>query len=461
MELNLNSITCSDAMTFLRSLPDESVHCVVTSPPYWGLRDYGTGEWQGGDPDCEHKVGGQVADSKWEGAITTGVRPGVDASTCRKCGAERIDQQIGLEPTIQDHIDALVTLFREVRRVLRKDGTLFLNYGDCYASSVNGRSAADTKATGNDDRTFRDKPFSTVGGTLKPKDLCMLPHRVAIALQDDGWWVRADIVWAKPNPMPESARDRPTRSHEYIFLLAKSRHYWYDDVAVSEPAKYANDPRGSRADRRRGVVSNSMHGKGTGERRNKRDVWSVNTVGFKGAHFATFPPKLIEPCILAGCPDKVCATCGKPWKRLVERTFVPQPDVSIERGVKGASGQKPMDETSGWDGVPRGTTRVETVGWAPACKHEGEPVPGVVLDMFAGAGTVGLVAKRLGRSYLLNDLSPAYVAMAQERIANDAPKSVKPKKRKNPKHRTPELEPWPQLELPFVMEVAHEHVQKV
>lgn len=198
-------ILIGDVFARLADLPDESVHMCVTSPPYWGLRDYG------------------------------------------------VDGQIGMEPTLSEHLAVMVDVFREVRRVLRNDGTCWLNYGDCYATAPNGRSAADTKATGNDDRTFRDKPFSTVGpiqersnggegqhfdrrgGVLKPKDLCMVPNRLAIALQDDGWWVRSEIIWAKPNPMPESVTDRPATAHEKMWLLTKSARYWYDAEAVGLP----------------------------------------------------------------------------------------------------------------------------------------------------------------------------------------------------------------------------------
>lgn len=216
-----------DCRDMLRTLPDGSVHCCISSPPYWGLRDYGTGTWEGGDPLCDHIKDGrhqsQGANSQRQRRSNADAQRNETFLTlCGKCGARRVDRQLGLEPDYRDHIAAMVEVFREVRRVLRPDGTLWLNYGDCYASSVNGRSAADTEAVGNDDRTFRDKPFSTVQGVLKPKDLVMMPARIAIALQEDGWWLRSDIIWSKPNPMPESITDRPATSHEHVFLFAKS-----------------------------------------------------------------------------------------------------------------------------------------------------------------------------------------------------------------------------------------------
>lgn len=357
-----------DCRAVLATLPDESVHCVVTSPPYWGLRDYG------------------------------------------------VDGQLGMERTLGEHVETMADVFRDVRRVLRKDGTLWLNYGDSYATAPNGRSAADVKALGKDDRTFRDKPFSTIGpiydpnggqvpdnknpkaragatdnkgnkgsdfggriragGVLKPKDLCGIPWRVAFALQADGWYLRQDIIWSKPNPMPESVTDRCTKAHEYIFMLTKSARYHYDAAAIAEEASraewaYETATTPGNKDRKDGGCTQRKTDKQRGHsrrhagfndrwdamekaeqcsgKRNKRSVWNVATAPFSEAHFATFPPALIEPCILAGCP-------------------------------KG----------------------------------------GTVLDPFGGAGTTGLVADRLERNAILIELNPEYAAMAERRISKDA-----------------------------------------
>lgn len=242
-------------------LADESVQCVVTSPPYYGLRDYG------------------------------------------------VDGQIGIEQTPDGYVRKLVDVFREVKRVLRDDGSLWLNLGDSYSGSGKGRNA---DGTAGGSGVINKANMGTQVGTLyktndvdglKPKDLIGIPWRVAFALQADGWYLRQDIIWAKPNPMPESVKDRCTKSHEYIFLLTKNARYYYDSDAIKEPSKYAGDDRGSRTDSRRTVpLANSMNGK-TGEFRNKRDVWTVTTKPYKGAHYATFPPDLITPCILAGCPE--------------------------------------------------------------------------------------------------------------------------------------------------------------
>ncbi|MET3601830.1 DNA-methyltransferase [Martelella mangrovi] len=386
-----------DCIEMMNRMEPDSVDCVVTSPPYWGLRDYG------------------------------------------------VDGQIGLEPTLAEHLEVMVAVFEAVRRVLKPTGTLWLNYGDCYATAPNGRSAADTKLAASDDRTFRDKPFSTVGGTLKPKDLCMIPNRLAIALQEAGWWVRSEIVWGKSNPMPDSSGAyRPATAHEKIFMLTKTgdgdvwrardtgeisffpdlsemcalvtdaarlgprwsrigAYYDAGAVRVSGAAGMTGGAHGRHslgenipAKQRRAKVKmpdgwdtgegghGSRHRRGReqgkvlevtprhqnhinhinhtgldelgrGEGRYLRNyepaqltVWHMATQAFKEAHFATFPPELAERCILAGCP-------------------------------KG----------------------------------------GLVLDPFGGAGTTALVALRHGRKADLIELNPEYAAIAQRRIEAD------------------------------------------
>ena len=290
-----------DCREVLRQLPDESINCCVTSPPYWGLRDYGTADWEGGDESCEHSIS---MPTKWNDPKrgTQVLRPevanrGGDASTCHLCGATRIDQQIGLEKSPDEFVEEMVSVFREVRRVLREDGTLWLNLGDSYAGNNSRASNGGRAGFG----TPRETVTNRIADGLKPKDLVGIPWRVALALQADGWYLRQDIIWHKPNAMPESVKDRCTKSHEYIFLLSKSSHYYFDSDSIREPAVYAGDNRGARKDSRRGTSMNHMNG-ATGDYKNKRSVWSVPTRPYKGAHFAAFPPDLIEPCILAGSP---------------------------------------------------------------------------------------------------------------------------------------------------------------
>ena len=297
---------------------------VCTSPPYWGLRDYGTGAWVDGDSACDHKAPptGGPNPVRYTPGGSDMFRTANDKSyrdACGKCGAVRVDSQLGLEPVPdcqgwatgqpcgECYICHMVQVYREVRRVLRDDGVCFVNLGDSYASSVNGTSAAQTKANGNDDRTFRDKPFSTVGHGLKPKDMCGIPWRVALALQADGWWLRSDIIWSKSNPMPESVTDRPTKSHEYVFLLAKSARYFWDAEAVKEPTIWANDPRAGNGRHTYDGKRDGTDGQGQEafvsidpSGRNLRTVWSIPTQPYSGAHYATFPEALVERCVLAG-----------------------------------------------------------------------------------------------------------------------------------------------------------------
>lgn len=300
-------ILVGDVRQRLAELADCSVDCVVTSPPYWGLRDYG----QNG--------------------------------------------QIGLEQTPDEYVAEMVAVFREVRRVLKDDGTLWLNLGDSYAGSGKGGNPEGSKWSGfvgnkNREKSAKaSKPIVPEG--LKPKDLVGVPWRVAFALQADGWWLRQDIIWHKPNPMPESVTDRCTKAHEYLFLLTKSAKYYFDHEAIKEDAK---TPPAIRDKHGEGYQADYPNGDrfSAGERvwgadgkRNRRSVWTIPTKPFKGAHFATFPPQLIEPCILAGCPEN-----------------------------------------------------------------------GIVLDPFFGAGTTGLVAQRHNRRWIGCELNPEYAEIARKRI---------------------------------------------
>jgi DNA modification methylase len=343
-----------DCRTVLEAMPADSIHCVVTSPPYWGLRDYGN------------------------------------------------EGQLGLESTPELYVEHMVAVFREVRRVLRKDGTLWLNLGDSYAGSwgaqsrPNGTDIGSTLQGGSPlhARQIAAHPKGTMTGSLKdtpglkPKDLVGIPWRVAFALQADGWYLRSDIIWAKPNPMPESVTDRPTKSHEYLFLLTKSARYWYDAEAVREPALWPDGPNspesiaspfGQGFTRRAGLTGGAYspppgqtphanaRERNVGGRddgftrmpggeaewaengragRNLRSVWTIATQPYPGAHFATFPRKLVEPCVKAGCPTD-----------------------------------------------------------------------GTVLDPFAGSGTTGMVAQALGRKAILIDLNPDYLMQAMARNA--------------------------------------------
>jgi DNA modification methylase len=366
-------ILIGDVRERLKELPDQSVNCCVTSPPYWGLRDYGTASWDGGDPSCDHQTSRSRGDDIKSGdkqGTSNGSRPNTQL-VCQTCNAVRVDSQIGLEQTPEAFIAELVAVFHEVKRVLHDDGTLWLNIGDSYASFRDGKATPDTTRGASlgtlvDKGKASNRKASTFANTsIKHKDLVGIPWMLAFALRADGWYLRQDIIWHKPNPMPESVTDRCTKSHEYIFLLSKSPKYYFDNKAIQEDAKTApgatwqeRKAAGATAgnmivgDGVRNGTQRVVHGKGVTSnltrqdgKRNKRSVWTVTTRPFKGAHFATFPPALIEPCILAGSP----------------------------RG-------------------------------------------GVVLDPFFGAGTTGLVAQRHGRKWIGCELNPEYALIAQTRI---------------------------------------------
>lgn len=307
--MNLDVILQGDCKEVLKTLPDQSINCCVTSPPYYGLRDYGTGKWEGGNPECPHVRTSKKSDSTITGHKNfddmNGVSDAIQKRVCSYCGAIRIDSQIGLEETPDEYVNNLVGVFHEAKRVLKDDGTLWLNLGDSYCGSMSGRIDDNTIKGRN---IGRNRPTEKIEG-LKSKDLIGIPWRVAFALQADGWYLRQDIIWHKPNPMPESVEDRCTKAHEYIFLLSKSSRYYYNHEAIQEKAIHAEDPRAGYGRLHYRGKREGYEGQGQEnfvkivENRNKRSVWSVTTKPFSGAHFATFPEDLIRPCILAGCPE--------------------------------------------------------------------------------------------------------------------------------------------------------------
>ena len=317
--MNTHRIILGDCIAGMKSLGDQSVNTCVTSPPYWGLRDYGHGE------------------------------------------------QIGLEQTPEAYVAKMVDVFREVRRVLRDDGTLWLNLGDSYAGpkgNTRGEGAGGGKERGEAMGFGGAIGKTPVPPGLKPKDLVGIPWRVAFALQADGWYLRQDIIWHKPNPMPESVEDRCTKAHEYIFLLSKKAHYYYDHNAIKEPHKWSHvgEMRKGKDSKNGGSIEAPVKGRGntTGSFRafgeggkNKRSVWTVNAKGYKGAHFAVYPEDLILPCVLAGCPQD-----------------------------------------------------------------------GTVFDPFTGSGTTAVVALKNGRNYIGTELNPEYVKIAEERIREAVPQTL-------------------------------------
>ncbi len=440
-----NKIYQGHVPEILKAMTPESVQCVVTSPPYWGLRDYGLPPmiWDSGHykfPFCTHVWGDEIKGAGKNNDQTAGEKQRTSAGSidrdnrsasqfCQLCGAWR--GSLGLEPTPELYIQHIVEIFREVERVLRKDGTVWLNLGDSYASVGSGSGQNNSeKAEGNSCDSFRDakylnqqNPKTAVSG-LKPKDLCGIPWRVALALQADGWWLRQDIIWSKPNPMPESVTDRCTKSHEYLFLLTKSGKYFFDNDAIREPhetnghirypaqEEYASKGRLTPLGKKPRIFY-SENG------RNKRSVWQIATHPMPDAHFATFPPKLVESCILAGTSEKgCCPECGAPWKRVVEKK------ISLESGRKSLG----LGPKTGGDGLSthgQGATTLhhesesKTTGWRPTCNCGNEICadinndcllnPCTVLDPFFGSGTVGIVAHKHGRNFTGIELSKTYL----------------------------------------------------
>jgi DNA modification methylase len=363
----LDQVHHMDALSLLRLLPDDSIDCCVSSPPYWQLRDYNA--------------------------------PG----------------QIGMEDTLQAFIEALVGLYREVRRVLKPTGTCFVNMGDTY-SADRGYQVADNKHKDVGNSFGRDS--KAIG--LAPKQRCMIPARLAIALQDEGWWVRDEIIWHKLNPMPASYTDRTTYAHEMIYMLTKRPTYWYDQEAIREPARDWGSR--DRSAMRGGTTDPKLkhHGLADGDfaaiGRNARSVWAFATEPSKYDHYAAFPSELPRRCIKAGCPATVCAVCGKPYERQTEIAYTP---ASKSRGKSGngtflqaGAGNK----AGGWNDYPSMDKHVTTLGFAPSCDCHAATKPGVVLDPFMGSGTVALVARQLGRHFIGSDLNAAYVALCRERL---------------------------------------------
>lgn len=469
-----NEVLVGDALERLRDLPAESVHCVVTSPPYWGLRDYGTAQWTGGDPDHDHR--GAISRTSPPGTPKQASSRGandVRSGDC-ECGAVRIDSQIGLETSHEDYLEAMVAIFRELWRVLRSDGTVWLNVGDTYASGNAGQhqgargftDGAKHQAAAVANRIPRTD-FRGAPGGIKPKDLIGIPWSLALRLRADGWYLRRDVIWSKPNPMPESVTDRPTSSHEYLFMLTKAERYFYDGEAVKEPnTSSESDLRKMRQQRERMGGKNKAlidplqkassatnigrkRGVGSPDGRQRRSVWEIATEPNKEEHFAAFPRGLVRLCILASTSERgVCASCGAPWARVIERYQV---EGQQERPPRGVGGRQ-----DGFQGPPDDyQTATRTVGWRPTCGHfddfyralprtrdlerrrrqdvlgswwdRARVRPGLeswpaerslVLDPFFGIGTTGLVALNLQprRDFVGVELNPKYAKIAERRL---------------------------------------------
>ena len=421
------SLLQGDVLQRLRGIPSDAIQCVVTSPPYFGLRSYQIPDvvWDG-DPECDHVWGepgkpfhpGQVEQTKWKSAVGAGAGGNLTTGKfCLKCNAWL--GCLGNEPTLQFYIQHLVDIFEEVKRVLRDDGVLFVNIGDSYASVGGDHS----KYTNNQTNTGAKRVHAIGGGDkgvrrtpkgLKPKDLMLIPERLAIALQEAGWYVRSRIAWTKGSVLPESCKDRPTSSWEHIWMLTKSSKYYWDKTAGLEPL----------------AASSVSQEEGTSGR-NMRNVWHMNPKPLKEAHFATFPQSLPTKAIEvatseAGC----CPNCRAPYKRVVEKGL---PDEE-HKALCGADSKGEYNGTAQKDYAPAkaqnpsatkarilaGMVKKITTGWTPTCDcPPSDPIPCLVLDPFSGAGTTILAARDLGRDAVGIELNPDYIEITEKRLETE------------------------------------------
>lgn len=374
-----NRILPGNNIDTLKTLPDNSVDCCVTSPPYYGLRDYGTATWVGGDPECNHFRDNKIVNDVTYSSDTLAKCDSIFKSVCKKCGAKREDHQIGLEATPEEYIENLIAVFSEVKRVLKDTGTLWVNIGDSYNGSGknNGNTKPATYKQSSNAASHAVKPLKL--NTMPPKSLIGIPWRFALAMMNDGWILRQDIIWSKPSVMPESVKDRFCKSHEYIFLFSKKQKYYFDFQYALEPATgydgrkcetvtrgefdqevwgHKSGTKRERWPQKRGYttkdgktgLAEQHHGTSipTNPMRTKRDVWVVASEPSELNHFAMFPQKLILPCILCGCPEN-----------------------------------------------------------------------GIVLDPFIGSGTTAVVAVKNLRNYIGCEINPEYIKIAEQRIANE------------------------------------------
>lgn len=436
--IELNKIYQGHALEVLKTFPDNFVDTCPSSPPYWAIRDYGTPpvRW----PEITFRL------NEYTPPITVSEQ----------------DACLGMEPNPVDFIAHIVAIYREVRRVLKPTGTAWMNFGDGYAASNYGSGGGWAKSKeGYDNAPAQERSLFKDPGYkhgIKNKDLIGMPWLLAFALRADGWYLRSDIIWAKPNPMPESVSDRPTKGHEYIFLLAKSSDYFYDAEAIktvsknpqddarrlsqvkeehkSIPDELRNGLRITKSGNKKRVYGNERDGINSanniaasvpweGTKANKRTVWTIPTQAYPDAHFATFPEEIPFECIKAGASEYGCCNqCGAPYERIVEKELVPtskaaktfvidERDMNADAQDQGSNRAK--DGHKAWHAYISKTT-----GWQPTCKciqntSGGGVCPSVVLDMFSGSGTTFTVARKLNRDAVAIELNPAYITLSDKR----------------------------------------------
>jgi len=475
-----NKIHCGDSLEVLKTMPDKLVDMCMTSPPYWALRDYGTAKWEGGNPDCDHKaqnnikgyegdwerpsrkefnkigtllkcqvcgknfngkIGNKFCSTKCLNTLSNEERTKAKSemvNTCSKCGAVRVDNQLGLEPTFDEYINKLCNIFDEVKRVLKDTGTVWVNLGDTYGGSGN--------STGHTDKTKNLGYTTSKMGASKgnqdatrglEKSLVMIPFRFAIEMVNRGWILRNTIIWYKSNCMPSSVKDRFTVDFEYIFLFSKQKKYYFEqqfEEVKEESIKRAEY--GWDCDRPSTQSNNGVHTEKMGERfvneqgRNKRCVWNINPKPYSEAHFAVYPEELCITPIKAGCPEYVCKNCGKVRKRIekvIGKTVTDSMKVSgcnsegeykgkEVKEYEGTGAQKPSETKRR---ILESMSQVKEYSYSDCGCNAGFE-GGIVLDPFSGAGTTSLVARKLNRQYIGIELNESYVNLSERRIHNEA-----------------------------------------
>ncbi len=442
-KLPINRVICGNAIEILRTFPADTIDTIVTSPPYWGLRDYGdqTRIVWGGDLKCKHKFKlEKKRDPNYRGGHGQFDKKGIAANMdvnrirkegfCQRCGAWY--GQLGLEPTLELFIEHILQIAAELKRVLKPTGVMFWNHGDNYSTGLGShgrRTTYDNISSSKEINWVPDKNKPPQPQNYPAKCLMLQNYRLILRMIDEqGWVLRNSIIWHKPNAMPSSVKDRLTTCYELVFFLTKANRYYFDLDAIRKPhktasiqrAKYLMNPYGDQGTGSKARMTGSL--KSGGKRKmielpkggkNPGDVWTISTRGFPEAHFATFPAKLIEPMIKSSCPAEICVKCGKARERLIENL-----NKGKHKGIGATSGEYLKRRQKG---ERKGDNTVKyagkTIGWTKCdCKNP-EYKAGIVLDPFMGAGTTALVAQSLGRNWIGIELNPEYIKIIKRRLA--------------------------------------------
>ena len=413
-KLETNKVYEGNSLDVLKTFPDESLDMCVTSPPYWGLRDYGTANWKGGKEDCDHTIPCDWTAGKVQKANHGSMRTYTEL--CKRCGAKRVDDQLGLESTPEKFINNLCDIFDEVKRVLRPHGSCWVNLGDSYVRNPSQQDQIGKTGIQSAKYQYNFKHKKNYSSTYKAKSLAQIPSRFAIEMTDRGWILRNEIIWHKPSCMPASVKDRYTVDFEKMFFFTKNPKYYFKQQL--EPVKEVSLKRAQYGLDQTDYDMKAVNVQGLdkmGERfvnpngRNKRTVWNVNVASFKGAHFAVYPPELIESPIDAGCPEFVDKKTGIPRERVMEKTSLERHELPKDN---------PNHRPERYDGKYEQGQRYATYddkGYTDG-RDDDEFTPGIVLDPFFGSGTTAEVAMKQDKDWVGIELNPEFVKISDERL---------------------------------------------